>query len=162
MRRATHRDVVIEEKEDPEDKSKRKRQCDPLPIELPEMYEPGTPVRGLKCCAHGERLRTRTVETTPVCHSRGCDKSQRHAVIGTEPADVPVEQRGARKELEEEGGDKHQEGENERDESAGWGRSCVLKLVRENLNAILDVGPGDVEAKGIAGKDGNVLQEVAP
>ena len=158
----THRDVVIKEKEDPEDKSERKRQCDPLPIQLPKMYEPGAPVRRLKCCAHGESLRASTVETSPVCHSRGCDKSQRHAVIGTEPADVPVEQRRAREGLEEERGDKHQEGENERDESAGWGRSCVLKLVRENLNAILDVGPGDVEAKGIAGKDGNVLQEVAP
>ena len=153
---------MIEEKEDPEDKPERKRKCDPLPIQLPEMYEPGAPVRGLKCCAHGERLRARTVETSPVCHRRGGDKSQRHAVIGAEPADVPVEQRGARKELEEERGDKHQEGENERDESAGWGRSCVLKLVRENLNAVLDVGPCNVEAKGIAGKDGNVLQKVAP
>ena len=38
----------------------------------------------------------------------------------------------------------------------------MVKLVRENLNAILDVRPGDVETKGIAGKEGNILQEVAP
>jgi hypothetical protein len=30
------------------------------------------------------------------------------------------------------------------------------------LNAILDIRTGDVEAKGIAGKECNILQKVAP
>lgn len=82
---------MIEEKEDPEDKPERNRKCDPLPVELPEMDEPSASVRGLKRCADGERLRARTVETTPICHSRGRDESERHAVIRTEASDVPVE-----------------------------------------------------------------------
>lgn len=111
---------MIEEKENPEDESERKRERDPFSFELPEMDNPGASVRGLKRCAHRERLRVRSVETTPICHSRGCDKGKRHAVVSTEPSHVPVEQRRARKRLEEERGDKHQEGKNDRDVCAGW------------------------------------------
>ena len=35
-----HRDVVIKEKENPEDKSERERERDPFSFELPEMDDP--------------------------------------------------------------------------------------------------------------------------
>lgn len=117
---SAHRDVVIEEKENPEDESERKRERDPFSFELPKMDDPGASVCGFKCCAHGKRLRACSVETTPICHSRGCDKGEWHAVVSTEPSHVPVEQRRARKALEEERGDKHQEGKDDRDVCAGW------------------------------------------
>jgi len=89
--RSTHRDVVIKEKENPEDDSEWKRKPYPLSFEVPETNEPGASVRGLKRCAHGKRLRARSVETTPICHSRGRNEGERHAVVGTEPSHMPVE-----------------------------------------------------------------------
>ena len=111
---------MIEEKENPEDESERKRERNPLSFELPERDKPGASVRGLKRSAHRERLRVRRVETTPICHSGGCDKGKWHAVVGTEPSHMPVEQRRARKDFEEERGNKHEEGKNDRDVCAGW------------------------------------------
>ena len=111
---------MIEEKENPEDESERKRERDPFSFELPEMDEPGASVRGLERCAHGERLRACSMETTPIRHGRGCDKGKRHAVISTEPSHVPMEQRRARKSLEKERDDEHQEGKYDGDVCAGW------------------------------------------
>ncbi len=82
---------MIEEKENPEDESERKRKSDPFSLEVPEMDKPRASVRGRKRCTYGERLRARGVETTPICHSRGCDKGKRHAVVSTEPSYMPVE-----------------------------------------------------------------------
>jgi hypothetical protein len=112
----THGDVVVEEKKDPEDESERKRERDPLPVEFPEANEPGTSMRGLKCSADGERQRERIVETAPIPHGRGRDEGERHAVVSTEATHVPVEKRRTGKKFEEERGDEHQEGENDRDE----------------------------------------------
>jgi len=50
----TYRDVVIEEKEYPEDEPEWKRKCNPLSVEFPEVDEPGTPIRRLKRSADGE------------------------------------------------------------------------------------------------------------
>ena len=111
---------MIKEKENPEDESERKRKRDPFSFELPKRNEPGASVRGLKRCAYGKRLRARSVETIPICHSGGCDKGKRHAVVSTEPSHMPVEQRRVRKSLEEKRGDKHEEGKNDRDVCTRW------------------------------------------
>ena len=84
---------MIEEEENPKDESERKCERDPFSFELPERDEPGASVRGLERCTHGERLRARSVETTPIRHSRGRDEGEGHAVISTEASHVPMEQR---------------------------------------------------------------------
>jgi len=112
----TYRDVVIEEKEYPEDEPEWKRKCNPLSVEFPKVNEPGTPMRRLKRSADGECQRVRIVETAPICHGRGRDKGKRHAVIGTEAANMSMKKCRTGKKLEKERGDKHQEGESDRDE----------------------------------------------
>jgi hypothetical protein len=98
---------MIEEKEHPEDEPERKRKCDPLPVEVPKADEPGTAMRWLKCRAHRKGQRARSAKTTPVRGSGGCDEGERHAIVSTEMAYVPMEKRGAGKKLEEERGNKH-------------------------------------------------------
>ena len=112
----THRDIVIEEKEYPEQKPEWKSKDDPLSIQFPEADEPGTAMHRLKCGAHGESRRARTAETTPICHSRRRDEGKRHAVISTETSRVPIEERGVGNVLEEECGNKHQEGKDDRNQ----------------------------------------------
>jgi len=58
----------------------------------------------------------RIVETAPICHGRGRDEGKRHAVIGTEAANMSMKKSRTGKKLEKERGDKHQEGESDRDE----------------------------------------------
>lgn len=112
----TYRDVVIEEKEYPEDEPERERKCNPLSVELPEVNKPGTSMCGLKRSADGKCQGMRIVETAPVCHGRGRDEGKRHAVIGTEAANMSMKKCRTGKKLEKERSDKHQEGESDRDE----------------------------------------------
>ena len=153
---------MIEEKENPEDEPERKRQRDPFTFELPEMDKPGASVRGRKRRTNGERLWACSVETTPICYGGGRDEGKRHAVVSTEPSHVPVEQRRARKILEDERSDKHEERKNDGDVCARWRGGRIVELARGDLDPILDIRPGNVEAKGIAGKECDILQEVAP
>jgi hypothetical protein len=69
----------VTEVKHPEDGSERKRECDPL-------HEPGMPMHELKRRAHRERQPAGGVETAPICHGRGCNKSERHTVVSTETA----------------------------------------------------------------------------
>ena len=66
--------------------------------------------------------------------------------------------------LEEEGGNEHEEGDDDGDEGAGGvlGASGLGELAGDNLDAVLEVDPGDVEAEGVAGEEGDVFEEVAP
>jgi hypothetical protein len=103
------------------------------------------------------------VEMAPICHGGRCDEGEGHTVIGTEAAHMSMEKGRTGKELEEECGNEHQEGKNDRDE--GSTRLCgsrVVKLMSDSLNAVLDVSPCNEEAKGIAGEECDILQEVAP
>ena len=153
---------MIEEEEYPEDESERKRKGNPFPVEFPEMHEPGTPMRGLKCCAHRERQRASSVEAAPICHSRGCDEGERHTVICAETAHVPVEKRRSGEKLEKESGNEHEKSKDDRYECTRGCRRWVVKLMRKDLGPILDVCPGNVEAKGITGEECDILQKVAP
>lgn len=96
----TYGDVVIEEKEDPEDEPERKRKRDPLSVQIPEAHKPRSPISRLKRFAHRERQRLCTVKTTPIRHGRRGDEGERHAIVSTETAYVPMEKRRARKKFE--------------------------------------------------------------
>ena len=41
-------------------------------------------------------------------------------------------------------------------------RRLTSKLSREDLDAVLEVDPGDEEAEGVAGKPSDIFKEVAP
>ncbi len=153
---------MVEEKEHPEEDPERKRERDPLPVELPEAHEPGAAVGGLERRADGERQRAGGVEAAPVRDRGRGHECERHTVIGTEAAHVPVEERGSRKTFEQEGGDEHEERQDGGGERTSGRGSRITELVREDLYAELEVRPGHVEAKGFAGEESDILQEVAP
>lgn len=113
----TYGDVVIEEKEYPEDETERKCKCNPLSVKFPEADEPGTSMRRPKRFVDGECQRVHIVETAPICHGRGRDERKGHAIVGTEAANLSMKKYRTGKKLEKERGDEHQEGENDRDES---------------------------------------------
>ena len=102
------------------------------------------------------------VEAAPVCGRGGRHQCERHTVISTEAAHVPMEERGQRKTFEEEGGDEHDECEGGGDERTSGRGGRISKLVREGLYAELEIGTGHVEPKGLTGEHSNVFQEVAP
>ena len=66
--------------------------------------------------------------------------------------------------LEEEGGDEHEEGDDDGDEGAGGvlGPGGLGELPGDDLDAVLEVDPGDIEAEGVAGEEGDVFEEVTP
>lgn len=69
--------------------------------------------------------------------------------------------------MEEEGSGEHEEGEDHGDECARRGNLWIcmggrLELPGEDLDTILKVYPGDVEAECVTRKKGDVFEEVAP
>lgn len=67
----TYRHVMVEEKQHPKRETKRKRNPDPLPIQLPEPDQP-LPISSRHERPSGRQSsRIRSVEASPVCHG-GC------------------------------------------------------------------------------------------
>jgi hypothetical protein len=157
---------VVEEEEDEEDGAERERDADAAPVELPEADEPRARARGLERAADGERQRVRGVEPAPVCGGGGADERGGHAVVGEQAAHVPVAHVRARERGQQRRGADHEEREDD-----GHERARVLlrgrvgrrgELSGDDLDAVLEVDPGDVEAERVAREEGHMPQEVAP
>ena len=98
---------MVEEEEHPEEDPERKRERNPLPVELPEVHEPGAAMCGLECRADGKRQWAGGMEAAPVRSRGGRHECEGHTVIGTELAHVPMEERRLGKTFEEEGANEH-------------------------------------------------------
>jgi hypothetical protein len=62
--------------------------CKPLSLEFPKVDEPGTSMDRLKRSADGECQRVRIVETAAICHGRGGNEGNGHAMIGADVVKV--------------------------------------------------------------------------
>lgn len=163
MHSMTHRNVVVEEEQHPEDNPEGESNTDPLAWELPESHKPCPTTCRLKCARYWECVRVRAVEAAPVCEPGDGNEGDRHAVVVEEPADVAVEERGAGRALEEKAEHEHDEREDELDvraveRAAAGGR----ELAGDDLHSVLQVDPRDEEAEGVAWEAGHVFQEIAP
>ena len=75
---------------------------------------------------------------------------------------MPVEEHGSGKTFEKESGNEHDEREDGGDERTSGRGSRIAELVCQDLYAELEVRPGDEEAKGFAGEESDMTQEVTP
>jgi hypothetical protein len=79
---------------------------------------------------------------------------------------MTMEQVGLGKSLKEERNHEHEDGEDDGNEGTGKGITTVgirgFEVSSQDLNTILEIDPGNVKPKGVAGKEGYVFQEIAP
>ena len=64
----TYRNIVIEEEQDPEDKTEGEGDAHPFCVQLPEPHQPVTAASRLEGFANRERGRISGIEATPVGH----------------------------------------------------------------------------------------------
>lgn len=148
--------IVIKPKKDGEQQGERDGQEDILHTDIPKVNEP-PPVRGRQeGRARGEVLEVDAGHPPDVHEAGEEDDGERGAVVLDEGAHIVVEQ-GAAAQLAAEVGD----GEDEDGDEDAQVEGLVVAEEDEDLDALLEVDEGDVEAEDVAGEAGDVAQPVA-
>jgi hypothetical protein len=146
---------VVEPEQDRQEDAKRKRQEDLGHAQVPRVHDPVSPARGHKRDARRKGLELDVLHASNVDEPGEEDEGQRRAVVLEEDADR-VREEAARPE------DAAEVGDHEDEEGGDDGEVEVLAAAEplEDLDALLDVDEGDVEAEDVAGEAGDVVEEV--
>lgn len=147
---------MVKPKEDGQQQSEGDGEEDVLDVKVPKPDQPGAVHGGQEGDAGGQVLDVDLDHAADVDEAGEEDDGQRGAVVLDKGADVVVEE-GALADGVGGVGDGEDEDGGEDAEVEGTGVAQQL----EDLDALLQVDAGDVEAKNVAGEAGDVAQPVA-